>query len=320
MLYYNVFAPRTGPIMSRTALARPPLLTLLGLLVLALALPARAESPRVVATIKPLHSLAAAVTEGVSTPHRLLPDGSSPHAYSLKPSDMRALHAADILLWVGPELETFLQGPIRSLPRTTHEIRALALPGMTLHRLHGPHTHDDHGHEGHDVDAHLWLDPGNARVIVDALEARLRERDPANAERYAANAERLRQRLAALDRELASRLADLQGSYVVFHDAYQYFEHRYGLAHAAALTIDPGRTPGARRVSEIRALIRDTRARCVFAEPQFRPALVDTLIQDTAARAAVLDPLGTEIADGPDAYAQLLRNLAAAFEGCLGGR
>ncbi|HDP88658.1 MAG TPA: zinc ABC transporter substrate-binding protein [Thioalkalivibrio sp.] len=298
---------------------RPLLLGLLALLGLLLALPARAEPPRVVATLKPLHALAAAVTDGVSEPHRLLPDGSSPHAYSLRPSDMRALHGSDILLWVGPEMETFLQAPIRSLPDSTHEIRALTLPGMTLHRLHGSHDHghDDHAHGDHAIDAHLWLDPDNAQVIVAALAQRLRTLDPANAERYAANAERLRQRLESVDRELASRLAGLRGNYVVFHDAYQYFEHRYGLQHAAALTIDPGRTPGARRVREIRAIIRQTNARCVFAEPQFRPALVDTLIQDTDARAAELDPLGTAIPDGPDAYPQLLLNLAAAFEDCL---
>jgi zinc transport system substrate-binding protein len=296
------------------------LLILCGLWLLATSSLALGDAPRLVATIKPLHSLAAAVTEGVSEPYRLLPDGSSPHAYSLKPSDMRALQSADVLVWVGPELETFLQRPLESLPEDTRVIEALRLPGVKTYPLRDLHHHGhDHDHGGHGLDPHFWLDPTNAREVVSALETLLVGLDPENAQAYAANAERARTRLMALDLALAERLKGLRGTpYVVFHDAYQYFEKRYGLEHAAALAIDPSRTPGARRIQEVREVIRETGARCVFAEPQFRPAIVDTVIEGTSARHATLDPVGAEIEAGPGAYPELLQRLARDFEACLG--
>ena len=295
------------------------LLILCGLWLFAAGL-AQADAPRVVATIKPLHSLAAAVTEGVSKPYRLLPDGSSPHAYSLKPSDMRALQSADILLWVGPELETFLDRPLKALPEDTRVIEALRLPGVKTYALRDLHQHGHDEEPGHGLDPHLWLDPTNAREIVSALESLLVALDPENAPAYTANAERLRTRLLALDLALADRLKGLRGSqYVVFHDAYQYFEKRYGMDHAAALALDPSRTPGARRIHEVRTIIRETGALCVFSEPQFRPAIIDTLIEGTEARHAVLDPVGADIEAGPGAYPELLQKLASDFEACLEG-
>ena len=286
-----------------------------------------ADPPRVVASIKPLHSLAAALTEGVSEPVRLLPDGASPHAYSLRPSDMRALAEADIVVWIGPQLEAFLERPLAATHEQARIIRVIALPALTTHPLqdlHAHHDHDGHAHghaaqdEANAVDAHVWLDPRNALAVVDALEQALIEQDAERATTYRENAERLRTRLRALDLALAERMKGLgEARYVVFHDAYQYFERRYGLSHAAALTLDPARTPGARRVAEVRAIIRDTGARCVFAEPQFRPALVDTLIADTDARHATLDPIGSDIPAGPDAYPQLLLRLADNLEACL---
>jgi zinc transport system substrate-binding protein len=165
---------------------------------------------------------------------------------------------------------------------------------------------------------HIWLDPINAKAMVSAIAAALGDADPGRAAVYAANAERLRARLDRLDAELAADLAPVAGRrYVVFHDAYRYFEKRYRLSPAGAITVNPARQPGARTVRAIRSRIIDLGAVCVFGEPQFEPALVATVIEGTPARPAVLDPLGADLEPGVDAYFTLMRNLAKSLVGCL---
>ncbi|MEX2644254.1 MAG: zinc ABC transporter substrate-binding protein [Acetobacterales bacterium] len=320
------------------------LFRLLALVLLVAGKPASAEAPRVVASIKPVHSIVAAVMEGVGAPTLLVSGAATPHSYAMRPSDARALASADLVFWVGPALESFLAKPLSVLPDSAKVVRLIDAEG--LHRLpvreggafeahehgheHG-HAHQraepghDHGHDhGHGpdgaIDPHVWLDPHNAEVMATAVAAALADRDPAHAERYGDNARRLVRELEALDAELREAIAPLHGiPYVVFHDAYQYFEAHYGLQPAGSITIEAERAPGARRVAEVRDRIVALGARCVFGEPQFRSDIVDTLIDGTGARAATLDPLGAALDAGPALYAALLRNLAADLRGCLAG-
>ena len=170
------------------------------------------------------------------------------------------------------------------------------------------------------MDPHIWLDVANAKVIVAAAARLLIDADAANRPRYAANAQRLVARLDDLDAELARIVAPVKGApYVVFHDAYGHFERRYGLAAAAALTVNPSRPPGARRLGDIRRTMTEGNVRCVFGEPQFRPALIHTLIEGTSVKVGVLDALGAAVPPGPDAYFRIMRDLAKAFAGCLSG-
>ncbi len=281
--------------------------------------------PRVVVSIAPLHSLTAGVMAGVGQPPLLLPPGSSPHTYALLPSDARALQAADLVIWVGEGLEVFLRKPLTTLTAPDTRLAVAELPGLTLLPARsGPdwegHDHDHHGHDGdaHGIDWHLWLDPRNAAVVVTALGERLAALDPANAGRYRDNAQALTERLQALDRELAERLAPLRGrAYMVFHDAYQYFEHRYGLTSIGAITVSPERLPGARRVAEIRAELRQRQVRCLFREPQFEPSLVQAIVRGSDVRVGVLDPEGADLAPGPELYFALLRALGANLSECL---
>jgi len=285
--------------------------------------------PRVVVTLPPLHSLVAGVMGEVATPELLLPGGASPHNYSLRPSGMRALTNANLLVWVGEDLETFLLNPLENTdtPRlavaTLEDLQLYPLREGGLWETHGhddDHGHDDgHDHAHGDQDLHLWLSPANARVVVAAVAERLAKLEPAHAETYRDNAAALDARLQALDARLAEQLAPVQEvPFLVFHDAYQYFERHYDLAGAGAITLDPERQPGAARVREIRQRLQTHDIACVFAEPQFRPALVDNLVEDTGVRTGVLDPLGAALEPGPDAYFQLLENLAAALVDCLG--
>ena len=296
---------------------------------------ASAGEPLVVASIKPVHSLVAGVMEGVGEPVLLVKGAGSEHSYSLRPSEARALERAAVVFWVGETLETFLIKPLRTLSDDAQVVELAEVPGLTLHPTREGGTweareheeepagadagHEEGGHEAHgETDMHVWLDPRNAEVLVDAIAGTLGAADPANAARYAANAARLRGRLEELDRALAERLAAVADRpYVVFHDAYQYFERRYGTNALGAITINPTQRPGAQRLQEIHARLAQLDAACVFAEPQFEPALVETVVEGTDARQGVLDPLGAAFEAGPGQYFRLMEGLADALLECL---
>lgn len=315
--------------------------------------------PRVVVSLKPVHSLVAGVmgdTAGSGEPRLLIPGAASPHAYSLRPSDAKALSEADLVFWIGPGLETFLERPLRSLAGGSRVVTLSEAPGVALletraggawgahDEAHGeehdgqeddghasaeagtaPDKHDEHDDEGDEPahrhaehNLHIWLDPDNAVAIVRAAVAALSEVDPDRAAAYANNGAALVDRLQALDRDLASDLAAVRDTpFVVFHDAYPYFERHYGLNAVGSIAVSPERTPGARRLSEIRAKLKGLEAACVFSEPQFTPRIVDTVIEGTSARHGVLDPLGTDLPAGPDAYFALMRGLAKSLRDCL---
>ncbi|HYF85194.1 zinc ABC transporter substrate-binding protein ZnuA [Azospirillum sp.] len=312
--------------------------TLTAALTAAAALPAHAEVPKVVVSIKPIHSLVASVMHGVGEPTLLVRGGASPHSYTMKPSDAKALSTADLVVWVGPELESFLEKPLKANAPKATRLTLMDLKGLTLletreggaweahdHGHKGGHDHK-HDHKGHDhaeeheeLNSHIWLDPANARAIVTATAEALAAKDPAGAEAYRTNADRTLQQLDALDAELKAALAPVKDKpFVVFHDAYQYFEARYDLSAVGSITVSPDRRPSAKRLSAIRAKIGGLGAACVFAEPQFEPALVQTVVEGTKAKTGVLDPEGTELPEGETLYPTLLRNLAASLRGCLG--
>ncbi|WP_349366275.1 MAG: zinc ABC transporter substrate-binding protein ZnuA [Nitratireductor rhodophyticola] len=333
---------------------------------------ASAADLEVVASIKPVHSLVAGVMEGVGEPQLILQGAGSPHTYSMRPSQARMLAGADVVFWVGPNLEVFLAKPLETLAGEAKLVSLSESEGITLldmreggafeahshgdedghgdheeghdheegekdhaetDHAHDDHAHDDHAHdddahddgahEGHDhhdhgPDAHIWLDPENAKSIVNAIAEALSEADAENASTYAANAARLNERIEALETEIAAEIEPVRDRpFIVFHDAYQYFEKRFGLAAAGSITVSPEVIPGAQRVDEIRTKVSELDAACVFAEPQFEPRLVEVVTEGTDARSGVLDPLGAEIADGQDLYFELMRGMAASFRGCL---
>ncbi|MEM5473611.1 zinc ABC transporter substrate-binding protein ZnuA [Hoeflea sp. AS60] len=313
-------------------------------------------SPRVVASIKPVHALVASVMEGVGTPDLIVGGAASPHAYALKPSQAKALENADMIFWVGHELESFLEKPIETIGSGARAVELMDVDGLNQlpFRQGGPfevHSHADHadgddahkgedhaeaGGEDHDhdhdhnhdhdhheggFDAHLWLDPENAKVFVSAIGEALSEKDPANAATYAANVARTNQKLDALIEEVNATLAPVHGKqFIVFHDAYQYFEKRFDMEAAGSITVNPEVRPSAERVSAIQDKVRELNAVCAFSEPQFDSQLIDVAIEGTEARTAVLDPLGATIDDGPELYFQLIRNLATSMHDCLQDR
>lgn len=286
---------------------------------------ALAEVPRVVASIKPVHALVAAVMGDLGTPALIVKGAASPHTYSLRPSDAAALQSADLVFWTGHGLELFLEDSIATLAPGATVIELSAAPGIALLAPRESGTfepHDDAAaeehHEGEETDMHFFLDPENAKAMVAQIAGSLSAADPEHADTYAANAAAQTADLDALVAETATALAGIKHRpFVVFHDAYQYFERRFGLDVAGSITVSPEVAPGADRIAEIRAKLKTLDAACVFAEPQFDPRIVDVLIEGTTARAGVLDPEGAGLEQGPGLYRQLIQALARNLQECL---
>ena len=286
---------------------------------------------KVVASIKPVHSLVASVMQGVSEPSLLVKGAGSPHTYSLKPSQAKELQAADIVFWMSHDLEAFLENSIESIAKNAKAVSLMDSHGLMKlnfreggafdshdhgHDDHGDDKHDDHGHD--EVDPHVWLDPQNAKSLVHEIEEHLAEIDPSNAAKYEANAKAVMKKLDALTKEIEADLKPIrERGYVVFHDAYQYFEKRFGVSAVGSITVSPEVLPGAERVSELRDKVKSLNASCVFSEPQFEPKLVKTITENTDAGTGVLDPLGANIKDGPELYFTLIRNMAKSLKDCL---
>ena len=271
----------------------------------------------------PVHSLAAGVMEGAGTPTLLVKGAATPHTFALRPSGARALRRAEVVFWVGAQLEIFLVKPLAALPRNARVVRLSGAEGLALYPARagggpGGGSAPGGGAAPTGTDMHIWLSPANARAMARAMARALGAADPANAGKYRENRMRLDGRLAELDRELKARLGPVRAvPYIVLHDAFQYFEKHYGLRFAGAIEAAPDRRPGARRLHAIRKRIVDAGARCVFGEPHFQAGLVAAAAGGTPARTAVLDPLGTALLPGADAYFALMRALAESFRACL---
>lgn len=314
--------------------------------------------PHVVVTIPPFHALVSAVMENVAEPQLLVKSGGSPHHYNLRPSEIESLQEANIIFWGGPELETFLVKPLRSLNSSTEIVELDKTPGLLLlrprrtasftatpkekptqnqkqkkgHKQKGAsnlaqkNIRDqskesgccDSDHAGGTKDMHFWLDPYNAKLMVKWIANKLSKADPAHRAQYQENAKAYVAKLDALDRALKIKLKPIHKMpYVVFHDAYQYFEHHYGLNGVGAISIHPELPISLQRLYEIRARIKKAKAVCIFREPQFKSHMAETLSQDTGTRLGEIDPLGqSQTKDGSD-YLNLLDNIANSLRTCL---
>ncbi|MBF8661220.1 zinc ABC transporter substrate-binding protein [Pseudomonas putida] len=278
---------------------------------------------RVLTSIKPLQQIAAAVQDGVGSPEVLLPPGASPHHYALRPSDVRRVADADLLYWIGPDMEGFLPRVLGNRSKPTVAVQSL--PGMKLrHFGEDSHSHDedhddhDHDHRPGSLDAHLWLSSVNARVIAGKMAADLASADPANADRYKRNLAVFTQRLDALDARIKARVAGVAGKpYFVFHEAFDYFEAEYGLKHTGVFSVASEVQPGAQHVAAMRKRLQEVGKTCVFSEPPLRPRLAETLTAGLPVRLAELDALGGTDPVNAQGYEGLLDKLGSDLASCL---
>ena len=367
-----------------------------------------AQAEKVMVSIKPVHSLVAAIMKGAGKPGVIVSGNESPHEYQLKPSTAKRLAEAKLVFWIGPKMEAFLEKPLTTIASKARAIALIETKGLVTKEFrespifsakgdddhdhdhkkgHGKHEdhdddhkkghskHDDHdddhkkGHAKHDdhdddhkkghgkhddhdddhkkghgkhddhdddhkkgegkhadhdhdhdhggVDVHVWLDPVNAIVMVDAITHALEDLEPKNAALFHKNAEALKKRLKALNKELAKKLKPLKkGRFVVYHDAYQYFEARYGLKAVGAVTVSPEIRPGAKHLRKLKKQMAAKHVTCAFLEPGVDKRLFK-ILGSTGLKVAELDPAGIDLKPGIELYPTLLRNMASNFKKCV---
>ena len=314
----------------------------------------------VVTTIKPLHSLVSSVMKGIGEPSLIIEGTNNPHTFVFKPSHAKMIEEADIIFWIGEDLEAFMEKPLDSLAEESQVISFMALSSIEKlkfreknifddHDGHedeheGHEDEDDHGHkdddhdddhdghedehEGHDddhndahahahgeFDAHIWLDPVNAKKMVLEIAHELSDLDPNNKVKYENNANATIKSLDELV-DVNKKILSKDISYVVFHDAYQYFEKRFGVIPAGALTLNPDVLPGAKQIADIQDVINDKGIKCIFSEPQYNPKIIETIGNDMKISTGVMDPLGANIDAGPSMYSDLINGIANSIKDC----
>ena len=335
LLYYNINLKQIKTMKKIHLIS-----TLIGLL--AFSTLAKADL-KVVTSIKPIHSLASYIMDGVGSPGLIVDGYNSPHSFQLKPSHAKMLEQADIIFWIGEDLENFLEKPLATITKKAEKIELLEIKGIKKlkfrernifeeHEGHDDHgddakkeEHDDHGHdakkeehddhEGHghgEYDPHIWLDPINAKVILNEITEHLIENDSKNAASYKSN---LAKALAKIDKLIINVITETNTdlSYVVFHDAYQYYENRFNVNILGAMTVNPDVMPGAEQIHEIHEVIEHDNVNCILSEPQFNPDIIKSIAKDTSVKTGVLDPLGANLKPGKDLYFDLIRNMSASF-------
>ncbi len=323
---------------------------------------------KVVASIKPIHSLASYLMNGVAKPDLIVDGYASPHGFVMKPSHAKMLQNADLIFWVGEDVENFLEKPLGSIAKKAEKIELMQIKGLQVLKFrernifddHNDHGHDDHDkkedHDGHDThakkdghddhgkkedhddhehdshtkkdghddhdghahgdfDPHIWLDPINAKVILNEMVEHLIENDPKNEAKYKSNLDKALKDIDKLTIDVMTELSNSVSS-IVFHDAYQYFEKRFNVNILGAFTVNTDVMPGAEQLAEIREIIEHDKVACVFSEPQFNPDIIKAVAKDMNIKTGVIDPLGATLNPGKDLYFSLIKNMSASFKGC----
>ena len=317
--------------------------------------PANAEL-KVVTSIKPIHSLASYLMDGIGKPELIVDGYASPHGFSMKPSHAKMLQNADLIFWVGEDLENFLEKPLKSIAKKAEKIELIEIKGLNVLKFrernifdehdhddhghddhgkkeddHDDHDHDDHGkkeehddhddHDGHEGHAHGEFDP---HIWLDTMNAKamLNEMAEHLIENDPKNESKyksnLDKALKDIDKLTIEVMTELNNSVssIVFHDAYQYFEKRFNVNVLGAFTVNTDVMPGAEQLAEIREIIEHDKVACVFSEPQFNPDIINAVAKDMKIKTGVLDPLGATLDSGKDLYFKLIRNMSASFKGC----
>lgn len=306
------------------------------LLTLALLGTTAVANANVLTSIKPLGFISSAITDGVTETEVLLPVTASPHDYSLKPSDIKKLKSADLVVWIGDEMETFLDRilskypeskvlELENIPEIAKIVEAGRKPMEAIDvdksddELAFRHTNEgEHHHHHHDENWHIWMSPTAANVIAENIAKRLTEQFPNQKAKIAENLAKFKINLTKKDAEIKNQLATVsEKGYYTFHDAYGFFEDAYGLTTLGSFTINPGIAPGAKTIQAIKENITKNKAKCLFAEPQFTPKIIDKLSKGANINIGQLDPLGGNIKFGPNAYPEYLQDMANEFSQCL---
>ena len=298
---------------------------------------ALADVPNVVVDIAPVHSLVARVMQDVGAPDLIIRSGASPHDYRLRPSEAKALQDANLVIWMGKELTPWMEDAVKTLSTEAAILTLLEKDETTLLEFresvlfeehdHDDHSdkehaetedqdHDEHAHGAHDP--HAWLSPENAKIWLNLIAAQLSTADPDNASTYFVNAAAAVTEIDTLMADVSTMLDPIRGnSFIVFHDAYQYFETVFEFLASGAISLGDATDPSPARIARVQDRIQEQKVQCVLAEPQFKKGLVVTVLEGTDAKTSIIDPLGVALEPGPALYPQLIRNMAKTLVDCF---
>ena len=305
-----------------------------------------ADVPNVSVDIAPLHSLVASVMNGVGVPSLIIPPGSSPHDHQLRPSEAKAMQDANIVFWMGEELTPWMENAVKTLSSNASVTTFLENDKTSLlefregalfeahdhedeqhddeehdehddeHDEHDDEEHDEQGHGSHDP--HAWLSPNNAKAWLDVIAAQLSSYDTENAGVYFTNAASAKSEIEMMIAEINLALDPIRGGkFIVFHDAYQYFENDFDFQASGAISIGDASDPSPARIAKIQKRIRDEEINCVLAEPQYKANLVQTVMEGSQANTNVIDPLGVGLKPGVSLYNKLIKNMAQSLANCF---
>ena len=293
------------------------------------------ETKGVITTIQPINALVNAVIGNTGGSTSLIPSEVSPHEFKLKPSDVKKLQDGNIIFYISNHLESSITKVFKNLPKNIKIVNLMEETGINHlairdneawerhdhHDDHDKHAKKDDDHDDHDKedDVHIWLDPDNAIKIIQKVNKELSLLFPENSQIYNKNATNIINKITELKSELKEELLSIKDKpYIVFHDAYQYFEKVFGLNAVGSIALEDDVATSPKQISYIRNKIIKSNVSCVFQEPQFDSKLVKTVVEGTDAKIGTLDPLGVDIANKKDFYLQLLRNMSKSLKECLG--
>lgn len=304
----------------------------------------KAELPRVVTDIAPIHSLVAMVMDGVGEPGLLIPQNASAHEYAMRPSEAKALQEANLVVYLGHDMTPWMEPLFETVAASADALDLSKVDGVLQlsyregpvfgdhddHEGHDDHEkegHDEHEEEGHDDheghdhggnDPHMWLDPANALVWLDAIASELGHLDPQNAAFYSANAKSAKEEITHEAHHIEDQLKSVQGrGFLVFHDAYQYFENRFGISATGSISLTDASKPSAKRLQELKHHFEEEGIRCILSEPQYSSKLINSVFGGYKPHIGEVDPIGVDLRLGPGLYPKLLANLALGIAECV---
>lgn len=288
--------------------------TKLALLLILASSTAIAQENKVLTSIKPIQMIAQEIMQGVGEPDVLLKSNASPHDYALKPSDVKKIKDADMVIWYGKDLEPFLANILEPQSST---VELSKIEGLALRE----YSHDGHDHDGHDHgnhDPHFWLGYQPTLQVAKYIADQLSAMDAQHAELYQSNYDHFAQQYQTKKVQITERLQPVrEQGYYVFHDAYGYFEQDYQLNHLGHFTVSPDRKPGAKTLIKIRSELKNQKAKCVFSEPQYTPAVIESVMRGSQAKLGVLDPVASTIVVKPGSYFEYIDQISQSFAQCL---
>lgn len=283
---------------------------------------ANAKQLKVIASIKPIHSLVSRVMGDLGTPELLMTGGLTPHIFRMKPSDIKKVINADVLFYISPKFETFLKSTTLTKRPTLNAVAFAQQEGIKLlpyrtSKVWFAEGKVDDRHAHNEMDMHIWLDPSNTGRIVTIIEETLSKLDPDNTITYVKNSKLLIKELYEQEELIRELLRPVrQSAMIVYHDAFQYYEKAFSLKSFGAIQLKSDETPSIKHLAALKKIAAERNVTCVLAIPGTHPRIATVVMGDTKAGYGVVDHLGQYLEPGPNSYFQLMFEITQSILDC----